>query len=340
MSLRSATWSPLTNPELHPSMPKPKTMSLSNLVHPRNEQGQWSYASQRHELSYRTPQTIVKSRSSVDPEYSEVEDKDEDEDEDEYADEDDGEDELMEDANHSYISSREPIDFSLSQGSDQCYHEGRNNLSDFSMDQHRSTGSTSSEMHPPVDNQKACGSTSKRGSVLRSATIYSRLHRQDNNFGILLNGKWHCPYVEYKHEMPCTIWQDGYKSWYDLARHADSEHGPEEVELIERGLLTFDKAQWIRTEAQLVAIKETAENMFCRDCGTKFASNRHDSKERHVRKGAWYVILLAVTVTTDSYLHLSLQVKERRRNRDGCFLPQSSTRKREARLLLTTQEDR
>jgi len=63
----------------------------------------------------------------------------------------------------------------------------------------------------------------------------------------------------------------------------------EEVDLIQRGLLCFDQAQWVKTEKHRLAINDTVGSMVCKACGTIFSSNRVDSMERHVKKGAWYV---------------------------------------------------
>ena len=156
--------------------------------------------------------------------------------------------------------------------------------------------------------------------TVRSATIYSRKCRHDRTkpkFGEIKNDRHYCTYVDTRTKLTCAIWPDGYTTWYDLVRHADAEHGPgklfprhagvcvcvwvgflliirrisppEEVALIEQGLLDYTKAQWIKTEDQFHAIKAVSREMHCTECGMQFASNRQDSKERHRKRGAWCV---------------------------------------------------
>jgi len=90
----------------------------------------------------------------------------------------------------------------------------------------------------------------------------------------------------------------------------------EEVELIDRGLLDFERAQWIKSEDQRAAIKNTIGSMVCQACGTSFASNRLDSIERHVRKGAWYVILwVALRFLALKLVCSSARAQEKRREK-------------------------
>lgn len=46
------------------------------------------------------------------------------------------------------------------------------------------------------------------------------------SFGDLQNGRYFCTYHHYGTQEPCHSWDDGYTTWHDLLRHADSEHGP------------------------------------------------------------------------------------------------------------------
>ncbi|KAF8507596.1 hypothetical protein JB92DRAFT_2959167 [Gautieria morchelliformis] len=59
--------------------------------------------------------------------------------------------------------------------------------------------------------------------------------------------------------------------------------------MIEAGYLSYETAQWVRSEKHLLEIKRVSEEMFCEACGYVFSSNRVDSKERHIKNGAWYV---------------------------------------------------
>jgi hypothetical protein len=84
---------------------------------------------------------------------------------------------------------------------------------------------------------------------------------------------------------------------------------PDEAELIERGVISYGAAQLIRSEDQLLAIKQVCGDMSCEACGLQFASNRLDSKERHIKGGAWYgVSLLVKNLHAHNILCLSASV--------------------------------
>ena len=147
---------------------------------------------------------------------------------------------------------------------------------------------------------------------LRSATIYSRQCRQGGArpwFGVVRGGRHCCTYRDPHTNLSCSSWKEGYTTSHDLWRHADAEHGPgkpsrtclgmllltvphpppDEVVLIESGHLAYKDAQWIKSPEQLNAIKRVGKEMFCEECGMRFTSRRQDSKERHRKRGAWYV---------------------------------------------------
>lgn len=63
--------------------------------------------------------------------------------------------------------------------------------------------------------------------IVQPRSIYPRKScRAGRSFGDLQNGRYFCTYHHYGTQEPCHSWDDGYTTWHDLLRHADSEHGP------------------------------------------------------------------------------------------------------------------
>ncbi|KIJ57016.1 hypothetical protein M422DRAFT_238597 [Sphaerobolus stellatus SS14] len=124
----------------------------------------------------------------------------------------------------------------------------------------------------------------------RSSTMYFRWCREQNMnppIARIVNGRFFCAYRSPHSGRTCTAWSAGYSTLHELGRHVDSDHAPEEAQLIEEGRLTFATSQWIKTPEQHMIVKE---NVFstntCEACGTRFASNRPDSIGRHLKNGA------------------------------------------------------
>jgi len=73
-----------------------------------------------------------------------------------------------------------------------------------------------------------------------------------------------------------------------LNRHAETEHAPEEIELIKAGRLSFSQAQIVTSREKLERLEEQLETTGrCPDCGTVFSSGRKDSLVRHKQTSAW-----------------------------------------------------
>lgn len=56
--------------------------------------------------------------------------------------------------------------------------------------------------------------------------------------------------------------------------------------MIKRGLLTYETAQWVKSEVQFEILKVVC-GLTCERCGTSFDSGRYDSLNRHKGNGAW-----------------------------------------------------
>ncbi|KIJ56978.1 hypothetical protein M422DRAFT_23112 [Sphaerobolus stellatus SS14] len=110
--------------------------------------------------------------------------------------------------------------------------------------------------------------------------------RAYRDFGREQNHRFYCTFIVDKRTMQeCDYYLQGYTTWSDLARHCDAKHASVEIEQIRKGTLTFNEAQWVKSQAQMDALKDTIK-MRCEKCGTVFPSGRADSLNRHRTNGA------------------------------------------------------
>lgn len=112
--------------------------------------------------------------------------------------------------------------------------------------------------------------------------------RPRTKLGVRRGSRFFCTYVSPLTGERCDIWDKGWTVYATLSRHAETEHGPEELALMTRGELSYDQAQVITTREKRERIEETlAQTGFCPDCGTMFSSKRRDSLSRHRQTSAW-----------------------------------------------------
>jgi len=96
---------------------------------------------------------------------------------------------------------------------------------------------------------------------------------------------WLCTYRSLKTGKLCHLWDTVWAAKSTRDRHAENEHGDEEIELIEQGKLCYDTAQVIVS----IVIHNRVKNAIreCDRCKTVLCSRRPDSLNRHQRSGAW-----------------------------------------------------
>ena len=133
--------------------------------------------------------------------------------------------------------------------------------------------------------ESSCYNTYAANEVSQMGSI-SRL--KGTKFGVRRGSRFFCTYVSPVTGERCDTWDKGWTVFATLSRHADAEHGPEELGLMARGELNYEKAQIITTREKKQRIEENlAQTGVCPDCGTMFSSKRRDSLTRHRQTNAW-----------------------------------------------------
>ncbi|KIJ57072.1 hypothetical protein M422DRAFT_23184 [Sphaerobolus stellatus SS14] len=119
------------------------------------------------------------------------------------------------------------------------------------------------------------------------SSAYPAPSRPSKKFGAREGSRYLCTYVSPVSGARCAIWDQGWTVYATLNRHAEAEHAPEEIALINAGRLGYDQAQIVTSQDKHSRLEEQlAVTGQCPDCGTVFSSGRKDSLIRHKQTNA------------------------------------------------------